>query len=187
MDIDGNGRRRRWNCDLAELLNRVGVEGSDGKVARLIRRGFAKRKEIDTWLLTTLFLVLLFTRSTNAAYIDFENCLETNILNNPSQLQFVPSYFSVVYDPSPGPNPLDIVIYGNVTGNGEIVNIVDNNGNETYTTLFTTLDVLSFTPYDHATEFCRNLTQGSCPLGPVFNVNGYVSGNLSFAELIRSG
>uniref|UniRef100_A0A093VKN4 Putative membrane protein n=1 Tax=Talaromyces marneffei PM1 TaxID=1077442 RepID=A0A093VKN4_TALMA len=42
----------------------------------------------------------------------------------------------------------------------------------TYTTLFTTLDVLTFTPYEHPTEFCQNVTQGTCPLGPVFNVNG---------------
>ncbi|EED12673.1 integral membrane protein [Talaromyces stipitatus ATCC 10500] len=146
----------------------------------------------NSWFMILFCFLVFLTSSTNAAFIDFENCLESNILNDPGQLQFVPKYFHVVYDPAPGPNPLNITVYGNVTGSagepapapgsplwndntnnaGKIPNIVNNDGNQTYTTLFTTLDVLTFTPYENATEFCRNVTQGSCPLGPVFNVNG---------------
>lgn len=172
MDVHEERRYRRWGSGSTELLNMA--EGNGDMMDRPQLRRPATRGRSIHWILVTLYTIVFLTRSTNAAFIEFENCLETNILNDPSQLQFVPRYFHVVYDTAPGPNPLDIVIYGNVTGNGEIVNIVDNDGNETYTTLFTTLDVLSFTPYDHASQFCQNVTQGSCPLGPVYSVNGYV-------------
>lgn len=145
-------------------------------------------------LLMIFICVLAFlANSASAAFLEFNNCLEPGILNDPSQLQFVPLFFEVIYDTSPGPNPLNITIYGNVTGAaqgqtappagssqwdnssdtaGKIVNIVDDDGNLTYTTLFTTIDLLSFTPYDQASQFCQNVVQGSCPLGPVFDVNG---------------
>jgi hypothetical protein len=171
MDVDGNRRHHRWNFWSPELFHRA--EGSDGIMDRLQRRRLAIQDRSGSWLMIVLCMIVFLTSSTNAAFINFDNCLEASLLNDPNQLQFVPMFFSVVYDPTPGPNPLDIVIYGNVTGDGEIVNIVDNDGNETYTTLFTTLDVLTFRPYNHATEFCQNVTQGSCPLGPVYNVNGY--------------
>lgn len=154
------------------------------------------RNNISNFSGFTILLCLLsfLTGCSNAAFINFDNCLEASILHDPSQLQFVPLFFSVVYDTAPGPNPLNITIYGNITGAtqgetapspgspqwsnssntaGKIVNIVDNNGNEKYTTLFTELDVLSFTPYEQPTEFCATVTQGSCPLGPVFDVNSY--------------
>lgn len=141
-----------------------------------------------------LYVLILFILSpTEAAFINFGNCLEQTIISNPSQLQFVPLFLSVEYDPLAGPNPLNITVYGNVTGtstgaaapppdspdwnnpnvtDGKIVNVVQSNNH--YTTLFTTLSVLSFTPYYNASQFCEAVTQGSCPLGPVFNVNGYV-------------
>lgn len=171
MDVDGNRRHRRRISGSLELVDRV--EGNDEAMDRLQRRRLAIRNRSSPWLMIVFCMLVFLASSSNAAFIDFDNCLEANLLNDPSELQFVPKFFSVVYDPSPGPNPLEIVIYGNVTGDGEIVNIVNNDGNETYTTLFTTLDLLSFTPYNQPTEFCQNVTQGSCPLGPVFNVNGY--------------
>lgn len=171
MDVDGNRRHHRCSSGSPELLDMV--EENDKKMERLQRRRLAIQNGSTSWLMIVLYMVAYFTSLSNAAFINFDNCLEASLLNDPSQLQFVPRFFSVVYDPTPGPNPIDIVIYGNVTGDGEIVNIVNSDGNETYTTLFTTLDVLTFTPYNHATEFCQNVTQGSCPLGPVFNVNGY--------------
>lgn len=154
------------------------------------------------WLVMLICLLAFITTPANAAFINFDNCLEPSILNDPTQLQFVPYFFSVVYDTSPGPNPLNITVYGNVTGAaqgqtapapgssqwanssdtaGKIVNITDDDGTETYTTLFTTIDVLSFTPYDQPTEFCPTVIQGTCPLGPVFNVNGYEFDIFSFS------
>lgn len=147
----------------------------------------------STLLMIFICVLAFLTNSASAAFLEFNNCLEPSILNDPTQLQFVPLFFEVIYDTSSGPNPLNITIYGNVTGAaqgqtappagssqwdnssdtaGKIVNIVDSDGNRTYTTLFTTLDLLSFTPYDQPSEFCQNVIQGSCPLGPVFDVNG---------------
>lgn len=182
MDVDGNRRHHRCTPGSPELLHRV--EGNDKGVNTLQWRRLTFRNSSNSWLIIVFCVVAYLTSLANAAFINFDNCLEANLLNDPSELQFVPQFFSVVYDPSPGPNPIEIVIYGNVTGNGEIVNIVNNDGNETYTTLFTTLDVLNFTPYDHATQFCQNVTQGSCPLGPVVNVNGYVFRSFLFLVLM---
>jgi hypothetical protein len=138
-------------------------------------------------------LVLFILSSAEAAFINFDNCLENSIIANPSQLQFVPLFLSVKYDTAAGPNPLNITVYGNVTGtstgaaapppdspdwnnpnatDGKILNIVQSNNH--YTTLFTSLSMLSFTPIYNPSQFCQSVSQGSCPLGPVFNVNGYV-------------
>jgi hypothetical protein len=128
---------------------------------------------------------------TEAVFLNFDNCLESSILDDPSQLQFVPLFFSVVYDSGVGPNPLNITVYGNITGvasgdtepaagspewddpkstTGKIVDVCDNGGNRTFTTLFTTLDLLSYSPLDEPTEFCPTV-HGGCPLGPVFHAN----------------
>ncbi|CRG91568.1 putative membrane protein C1322,03 [Talaromyces islandicus] len=142
--------------------------------------------------LCLLFLLLSFLTSTaEAVFINFDNCLEDSILDDSSQLQFVPLFFSVVYDSSPGPNPLNITVYGNITGvasgdtepaagspewddpkstAGKIVDVINNDGNLTFTTLFTTLDLLSYSPYDEPTEFCPTV-HGGCPMSPVFNAN----------------
>lgn len=139
-----------------------------------------------------LFLILGFMISTTeAAFINFDNCLEPAILADQSQLQFVPLFFSVAYDPSTGPNPLNITVYGNITGvasgdtepapgspewddpkstAGKIVDVINNDGSLTFTTLFTTLDLLSYSPYDEPTQFCPTVN-GGCPLAPVFHAN----------------
>ena len=141
-----------------------------------------------------LLLLITMASSVQAAFINFANCLDDSILqSNPLRLQFVPMFFSAKYDPSDDPFPLDITVYGNVAGLssstpkqaypgpndpgwanpnvtvGKIVNI-SMSANK-YSTLFINLDVLSFTPVNNITEFCPSVTQGTCPLGPVFNVN----------------
>lgn len=139
-----------------------------------------------------LFLLLSFTGSTEAVFLNFDNCLEPAIINNPAQLQFVPLFFAATYDPGAGPNPLNITVYGNVTGvasgdtepapgspewddpkstAGKIADVITHGTNSTFTTLFTTLDLLSYTPYDEPVEFCKTVTQGDCPLGPIFHAN----------------
>jgi len=42
------------------------------------------------------------------------------------------------------------------------------------TTLFNKVNVLTYWPYNHATDFCNELENGTCPLGPVFNKSGLV-------------
>lgn len=192
MAVNGIQQHDRGLLGSFRLLVRAMVQDTTANTSP--RSRITNRMKTDSYFLLWLCMVGFFASSAAAAFIDFDNCLETNILNNPSQLQFVPKYFYVNYNPEPGPNPLNIVIYGNVTGAaqgetapapgsplwndnsttaGKIPNIVNNNGNETYTTLFTTIDVLTFTTYNQRTIFCDNVTQGSCPLGPVFDVNMY--------------
>lgn len=143
------------------------------------------------WMTLCLIFLLSFITSTEAAFINFDNCMEPSILDDPSQLQFVPLFFSVVYDPGVGPNPLNITVYGNITGvasgdtepapgspewddpkstAGKIVDVINNDGNLTFTTLFTALDLLSYSPYDEPTEFCPSVN-GGCPMAPVFHAN----------------
>lgn len=146
------------------------------------------------WSSFILCVLIGCISSAQAAFVNFENCLEQNIIqSNPLQLQFIPFFFSVHYDVSPGPNPLTMTVYGNVSGratsdpypppnspdwtnpNKTVGKIQDIDlSNHKYSTLFTKINVLSYSPYNNASEFCESVTQGECPLGPVFYVNGYV-------------
>lgn len=132
-------------------------------------------------------------KTVQAAFINFENCLEETITqSDPLQLQFIPFFLSVRYDLSPGPNPLTMTVYGNVSGldsfvpypppdspdwtnpnvtTGKIQDIYKSNNTYKYSTLFTKINVLTFTPYDNPSRFCDSVTQGDCPLGPVFYKN----------------
>ena len=140
-----------------------------------------------------LLLLMIIAPSVQAVFINFANCLDDSIIqSNPQRLQFVPMFFYAKYDPSDGPFPLNITVYGNVAGSttkqaypapddpgwanpnvtlGKIINATST----WITTLVLNLDMLSFTPASSTTGFCATLTQGTCPLGPVFNVNMYVS------------
>lgn len=139
-----------------------------------------------------LLLLITLLSPADAAFINFDNCLEDNIIHS-DLLQFVPLFFSVNYTASAGPNPLNITVYGNVTGlasqgpypppdspqwsnpNDTVGKITDlSESNNRYSTLFTSLNVLSFRPYYNASRFCLSVTQGECPLGPVFYANAYV-------------
>ena len=135
-------------------------------------------------------LTALIVRPANAAFINFDNCLNENILNsrNPQQLQFVPLFFDARFDTGDPSHNLNITIYGNVTGQAfkgdypppdspswanktdPFGKIMDSTVN--FTTLFTTYDVLTYTPYSaQPTEFCNLTVGGTCPLGPLFSAN----------------
>ncbi|KAE8348424.1 hypothetical protein BDV28DRAFT_91613 [Aspergillus coremiiformis] len=141
----------------------------------------------------TLMLLLVFLVSpTYAALVNFVNCLPApTIASNPQKLQFVPLDVSVVFDLNNSLHNLNITVYGNVSGtadqsssypspddprwtnrNETVGKIVDlNTANNKYTTLITSIDVVSFSPYSGPTRFCDSLIQGDCPLGPVFHAN----------------
>ncbi|KAL3465194.1 hypothetical protein BJX64DRAFT_253378 [Aspergillus heterothallicus] len=140
----------------------------------------------------TLLVLLAFFSSTYAALLEFENCLATSIVDSsPKQLQFVPLNVSVSFDLLDPLYPLDVTVYGNVTGTAdrsanypspsdpqwqnssssvgkiEDLDVANNN----LSTLITSIQVLSFTPYSEASRFCDSVIQGECPLGPVFYAN----------------
>src|SRR5215469_4444487 len=102
--------------------------------------------------------LLLFPLLTEAAFINFTNCLSPDILDSqdPQQLQFVPMFFNAWFDDTHQNHTLNITIYGNVTGqtgsdtypppnspswsneSDPFGKIVDSTVN--YTTLFTSFD-----------------------------------------------
>jgi hypothetical protein len=156
---------------------------------RTIRSGESGRWSL--WFNLVLSVLIVCTTTAQAAFVSFENCLEQDIIDsNPLQLQFIPLFLSVHYDLSPGPNPLTLTVYGNVSGlakqdpypppnspdwknpNATVGKIVDiDDSNHKYSTLFTKVNVLSFNPYNNSSRFCESVTQGECPLGPVFSAN----------------
>lgn len=143
-------------------------------------------------LVTVLLLVGIFSSSASAAFINFENCLDPNVVNsNPLQLQFIPLQFWAAFNTTDPGHNLNVTVYGNVSGKatqqpypapndpqwsnptetlGKIVNLsIPNNK---YSTLFAKFNVLSYTPYDASpSRFCGATVHGECPLGPVFYAN----------------
>jgi hypothetical protein len=145
-----------------------------------------------TLFLTFILIVLgLLAPPAQAAYLNFQNCLSSNILNSsPQLLQFVPYNVSAKFNTSDPNFPLNVTVYGNVTGletiqpypapndpqwsnpNDTVGKIVDlSQSNNKYTTMFTKINVLSYTPYQAASRFCNSSVHGPCPLGPAFYVN----------------
>lgn len=161
------------------------------------RQGHSTRSVFPAWSLTnsmaiTLVLVLLLTSSAQGAHVEFRNCLDRSIVSSkPRLLQFVPFNVSAVFNTSSPRNNLNITVYGNVTGRataepypapddpswsnpndtfGKIPDLSETNNK--YTTLFTSLNFLSYTPWTaEPSRFCESVIQGSCPLAPAFYVN----------------
>lgn len=144
------------------------------------------------WWTALACTVLLWASPAGAALLEFENCLSKSILgSDPLQLQYVPLDVAVTFNLTDPLHPLNITIYGNVSGtadrrtnyppmndplwndpNSTVGKIVDlSSENYKYSTLLTSFDILSFTPYKNPSRFCDSLIQGDCPLGPVFDYN----------------
>lgn len=139
-----------------------------------------------------MLLLVILVSPAYAALVNFDNCLPAStIASNPQKLQFVPLDVSVKFDLTNSLHNLNITVYGNVSGtadqsssypspddpqwtnpNATVGKIVDlNTANNKYSTLITTVDVVSFSPYSGPTRFCDSIIQGECPLGPVFYSN----------------
>ena len=142
-----------------------------------------------------LFLLLLLTSPTDAVRLKFNNCLQSSILHSqPQALQFVPLDVDVAFDTNNHSYPLNVTVYGNVTGTADrrssypspdspgwsdpkntVGKIVDLSlPNNRYSTLFNSIDMLSFTAYNHRYRLCNQVTHGSCPLGPVFYTERFI-------------
>ena len=154
-----------------------------------------RRRQYRPWILhhNMLLLLLLMTllSPARAVKVAFENCLDKSILDSdPPQLQFVPLDVTVIFDVNDTLHPLNITVYGNVSGtadrtpapapgdpnwsnpNSSVGKIVDLDvANNKYSTAQTNIEMLTFTSYNQAFRFCETLKRGSCPLGPLFDVN----------------
>lgn len=167
--------------------------GSDGSHISPCQawRDNAKHPWSSVWWLVLVCSVTLIS-PTAAALLDFDNCLSKSLLDSvPLQLQFVPTNVSVTFNPLDALNPLNVTVYGNVSGtasrtedyplpdspewnnpnwtDGKIVDL--NKSNYKYSTLLTEFDVLSYTPFNEPSRFHDSVTQGTFPLAPVFNYN----------------
>ncbi|OAP64095.1 hypothetical protein AYL99_00067 [Fonsecaea erecta] len=142
----------------------------------------------------TIVLLVLCMSSVRAAYVEFHNCLDNNIVNSdPRILQFVPYNVSAVFNSSPTSDRhhLNITVFGNVTGKateqpypppddpswanpndtfGKIPDLSESNNK--YTTLFTRVNFLGYTPWNaDPSRFCESVVHGECPLAPAFYIN----------------
>ncbi|KAK5130564.1 hypothetical protein LTR08_001944 [Meristemomyces frigidus] len=127
----------------------------------------------------------------HGAFINFDNCLDTGIINSsPLQLQWTPLFFDAKFNRSAPGYPLHVTVYGNVSGqqveghypspsaaqwtnpNLTFGKIADVGSDDKYSTLLANFKVLTYTAWDaEAQRFCPLLVNGSCPLGPYFNAN----------------
>lgn len=169
---------------------RSGLHILQGRPWRNISKRQAQSWSPVWWI--ALLCLVSFASPAAAVLLDFENCLSKTILeSDPLQLQFVPTNVSVKFNLTNPLHPLAITVYGNVSGttsrtanypapedpvwrdsnwtDGKIEDVYSTNNK--YSTLMTDLNVLSFTAFDNASRFRDSVTQGTLPLGPVFNYN----------------
>lgn len=129
---------------------------------------------------------------TSAVLLGFKNCLGKSVIeSSPLQLQFVPLDVAVHFDLANPLHNLNVTVYGNVSGtadrrasypspddpqwsnpNETVGKIMDlDASNNKYSTLLTSVNVVSFSPYHQPSRLCDSVTQGGCPMTPVFNAN----------------
>jgi len=149
-----------------------------------------RRLTLGWWI--ALVCVLSWVAPAAAVQLNFDNCLsKTTLDSDPLQLQYVPLNVAVTFNLTDPLCPLNVTVYGNVSGTADrrtnypsmdspswsdpnvtVGKIVDlSSSNNKYTTLLTSFDVLNFAAFSNPSRFCDSVTQGGCPLGPVFNYN----------------
>ena len=142
-------------------------------------------------LANTILLLLALSTLTRAAFINFQDCLDPNIINSrPRRLQWVPLFVDATFNTTAPSHELNVTLYGNVTGQttvgeypppdspswsdpnntfGKITNVGTANK---YSTLVSKFNLLTYDAWDApATQFCPTLVNGTCPLGPYFDAN----------------
>ncbi|PYH94153.1 hypothetical protein BO71DRAFT_239424 [Aspergillus ellipticus CBS 707.79] len=199
----GEDRDARWHHNPGPMAvsprrgaggSGVGHVASTGRSWQNVFRGSRLRRD-RPWFsgvgLALVVLLISWIPPTCAVLLEFDNCLSAAVIaSNPAQLQFVPMDVSVIFNSHNSLNPLNITVYGNVSGtadgesypspndpqwsnpNDTVGKIVDlDTSNNKYSTLLSQIDVLSFTPFNSPSRFCDSVIQGGCPLAPVFYAN----------------
>lgn len=159
-----------------------------------VRPRKARRWHEFRFLQLALSSILLFVNRASAVFLNFENCLDPNIVNsNPQQLQFVPLFVWATFNTSSDSHNLNVTVYGNVTGIatqqpypawndpqwtnpnetvGKIPDIAGPADDQKYTTFESSFHVLDYTPFNpDAARFCNSSALLPCPLSPAFNVS----------------
>lgn len=174
-------------------MSRAAMTNSTTTPRRRWRPQLSKSSFLPTNILVSLLLVFIAITPASAVQIKFQNCLPDNTqLANPKPLQWEPLYANASFDTKNKNHRIQIRVWGNVTGqtnqgqlppandsywtdpdqtNGKIVQVPGNVDNGTATTLLRHIDFLSYKPIRERGDFCKDaLTNGSCPLAPVFHL-----------------
>ncbi|KFY52898.1 hypothetical protein V496_08079 [Pseudogymnoascus sp. VKM F-4515 (FW-2607)] len=126
-----------------------------------------------------------------AVLVPFENCLSESYIGSvPKKLQFTPMFVDASFDASSDEHNLRFRVYGNVSGAYTNVNLppandpawsdpkVTNGKIENlpqpifkYTTLYNKINVLTYQPWSQFLNFCDQVDNGVCPLGPAFSAD----------------
>ncbi|CAL3962205.1 unnamed protein product [Diplocarpon coronariae] len=173
----------------------VQTDGWDTMLARLRRKASIGIVPFFLVLVATIWVA-----PASAVFVEFQNCLSAGTQNNlPLELQFVTLFVDAVFNTTDSNHPLQVTVWGNVTGStvgssprlilpdgnntdywnsnrtengGKIVNIpYPDLANPKLTTLSNKVNVLTYQGWNTDVDFCESLINGSCPLGPRFNVN----------------
>ncbi|KAM3089303.1 hypothetical protein ACMFMG_000907 [Clarireedia jacksonii] len=158
------------------------------------------RTSFSTWRFFFVLLAGLWVHPASAVFITFTNCLSESYQNNqPYQLQFVPYFFDAAFNTTDPSHNLAVRVWGNVKGSGPGAQFTvapppndtaywNSNSSATYngkiadepdptlqllTTLSNKVTVLTYEPYSKYVDFCDQLVNYSCPLGPNFTATGY--------------
>ena len=151
------------------------------------------------WVILVTLISTFWITPASAVFIEVQNCLgESYQGNTPYQLQFVPYFLWAVFNTTESTHNLAVQVWGDVKGSGPGASTTDHlpgsndtaywlsNSTDTYngkiadepdptslklTTLFNKVTVLTYEPYSDAVDFCNQLVNGTCPLGPTFNAS----------------
>ncbi|KFY37405.1 hypothetical protein V495_07197 [Pseudogymnoascus sp. VKM F-4514 (FW-929)] len=126
-----------------------------------------------------------------AVLVPFENCLPESYTDSvPKKLQFTPLFVDASFDASTDEHNLRFKVYGNVSGAYTNVNLPPANDPAwanpkitdgkienlpqpvfKYTTLYNKINVVTYQPWSQYLNFCDQVENGECPLGPAFSAD----------------
>ncbi|QSZ31262.1 hypothetical protein DSL72_000825 [Monilinia vaccinii-corymbosi] len=157
-----------------------------------------KKTSSGVWGILMVLISTFWIAPVSAVFIEFSNCLgESYQGNEPYNLQFVPYFLWAVFNTTESTHNLAVQVWGDVKGsgpgsppippppindtaywksnssdtnNGKITDQPEPTANK-LTTLSNKVTVLTYEPYSGFVEFCNQLVNGSCPLGPSFNAS----------------
>lgn len=197
-------RGRRYNGEQSSNRYHTSPRTSFKEQKRIScpRHGASTKFSSRIWRLLIVLISTSWIAPVSAVFIPFSNCLDERYKgNSPYQLQFVPYYLWAVFNTTESTHNLAIQVWGDVRGsgpgvsppslpnandtaywqsnssntyNGKIADAPDSNSHK-LTTLSNKVTVLTYEPYSEYLEFCNQLVNGTCPLGPTFNASRYVT------------
>lgn len=186
--------RRRSHSEMIERSASVPVALSSTSIAMEVASHDFRRTRMSSLtriaLSAVVVLFSLIITPAEAVFIsNYENCLST-AYQSTAALQFTPTFVDVVFNTSSQPHNLRMIVYGNVSGSvlavtlppanssdwtdptvtdGKIVNLTASTNK--LTTLSSKLEFLNSELFSSSVAFCSDLSNGTCPLAPVFEGN----------------